>query len=191
MVPDSLSYKKAGLQKMKTLSFYAAYIIPAAVLIIILGGILKKINVFDVFCKGAFEGLKTSVSIIAPICALTVSIYAMRSSGLLGALSQLIRPVTSFIGLDENLLPLALLRPISGSGSLGIVTDIVSQFGGDSFIARTACVMAGSTETTFYTLALYFGASHVKNTRHAVQAALMADITSLAVSLAVCKIFFL
>lgn len=175
---------------MKTLAFICSSSIPVIIFIIIALGLIKKIAVFDAFCIGAKEGLKTSVSIITPIIGLMSGIAMFRASGALDALTYLISPLTRLIGLNENLLPLALLRPISGSGSIGIVTELVNHFGADNALSKTACVMAGSTETTFYTLAVYFGAVGIKKTRHSVAAALLTDIASVLISLIVCNIFF-
>ncbi len=175
---------------MKTLAFICSSSIPVIIFIIITLGLIKKVAVFDAFCTGAKEGLKTSVSIITPIIGLMSAIAMLRASGALDALTYLVAPLTRLIGLNENLLPLALLRPISGSGSIGIVTELVNHFGADSAIAKTACVMAGSTETTFYTLAVYFGAVGIKKVRHSVTAALLTDVASILISLIVCNIFF-
>lgn len=175
---------------MKILAFICSSSIPVIIFIIITLGLMKKVTVFDAFCIGAKEGLKTSVSIITPIIGLMSAIAMLRASGALDALTYLISPLTKLIGLNENLMPLALLRPISGSGSIGIVSELVNRFGADSAIAKTACVMAGSTETTFYTLAVYFGTVGIKKVRHSVTAALLTDVASILISLIVCNIFF-
>ena len=175
---------------MKTLSAICSSSIPVIIFIIISVGLIKKVSVFDAFCIGAKEGLKTSGSIITPIIALMSAIAMLRASGTLDTLTYLLSPITKLIGLNENLLPLALLRPISGSGSIAIVTELVNRFGADSSIAKTACVMAGSTETTFYTLAVYFGATGIKKARHSVVAALLTDVASILISVIVCSIFF-
>lgn len=175
---------------MKTAAFLCSAAIPFVILTVLCFGLLRRVNVFDSFTAGAKDGLKTAVSIIPPVTALMVAIAMLRASGAIDALGYLLRPITSVIGLDENLLPLALLRPISGSGSVGLVNDIVSRFGADSAVAKTACVMAGATETTFYTLAVYFGAAGIKKTRHTVAAALFADVSAIVICLFVCNIFF-
>lgn len=175
---------------MSGTAFISSATIPFVIFFIIARALFKRVNVFDCFCDGAKDGLKTAISIITPIIALMSGISMLRASGAIEMLASIIRPLTNLIGLDENLLPLALLRPISGSGSIGIVSDIVSRFGPDSAIAKTACVMSGSTETTFYTLALYFGSIGIKKTRHTVAAALFADCVSVIVCLIVCTMFF-
>lgn len=175
---------------MKVAAFLCSAAIPFVILLILSFGLLRRVSVFDCFTAGAKDGLKTAVSIVAPVIALMVAIAMLRASGALDALAWALRPITNLIGLDENLLPLALLRPVSGSGSIGIVTGIVNTFGPDSAVAKTACVMAGATETTFYTLAVYFGAVGIKNTRHTVAAALFADLASVVLCLIVCRFFF-
>ncbi len=175
---------------MSMVTFLCASAIPVIILVIISSALLKRKEVFSLFCEGAKDGLKTAVSIAAPVVGLMAAIAMLRASGMIDMLAYILRPVTAVIGLDENLLPLALLRPISGSGSIGLVTDIVSRFGADSAVSKTACVMAGATETTFYTLAVYFGAVGIKNIRHSAYAALFADMVSVTACLIVCNIFF-
>lgn len=171
-------------------AFICSSSIPIVILIILCLGLVRRVSVFDSFKAGAAEGLSTALSIVTPVIGLMAAISMLRASGALDLLAAVLRPLTNAIGLDENLLPLALLRPVSGSGSLGIVSEIVARFGGDSAIAKTACVMAGSTETTFYTLAVYFGATGIKKTRHSVAAALFADLASIIICLIVCTAFF-
>ncbi len=175
---------------MKIIELICSFIVPFIIFYVIAFGLIKRVNVFDSFCTGAKDGLKTAASITAPIIALMCAIAMLRASGALDAMSYLIRPFTNLIGLNENLIPLSLLRPISGGGSIGLVSDIVSRFGADSAIAKTACVMAGSTETTFYTLAVYFGSVGIKKTRHSVACALLCDIAVLVNSIIICRIFF-
>ena len=175
---------------MSSITFICASVIPVILLVIMCAALFKRTDIFSLFCEGAKEGLKNAMSITAPIVGLMAAIYMLRASGAIDMLAYIMRPVTSLIGLDENLLPLALLRPVSGSGSIGLVTDIVSRFGADSVVAKTACVMAGATETTFYTIAVYFGSIGIKNIRHSAHAALFADIVSIVLSLIVCRFFF-
>ena len=174
----------------KAASFICSASIPIIILIIICFALIRRVSVFDAFREGAADGLKTSLSIVTPIIGLMVAISMLRASGALDLFAFLLRPLTSLIGLDENLLPLALLRPVSGSGSLGIVSETVARFGADSVVAKTACVMAGSPETTFYTLAVYFGAVGIKKTRHSAAAAILADIAGVIICIIVCSAFF-
>lgn len=160
------------------------------VLLVVSIALLKKKEVFSLFCEGAKNGLASVVSILAPTIALMCAISMLRSSGIIDFIARLIHPLTSIIGLSEELLPLALLRPVSGSGSTAIVNDIAARLGPDSPITKTACVMAGATETTFYTLAVYFSSVNIKNIRYSMYAALFADAVSIIASLIVCKLFF-
>ena len=129
------------------------------------------------------------LGIIAPLVGLMVAINMFRASGALELISSALSPVLSFIGLPTDVLPLALLRPVSGSASLALVTDIFQTVGPDSLSGRIASVMMGSTETTFYTVAVYFGSVGIKNTRHTLPSALTADLTAILLSSAAVRIF--
>ena len=168
----------------------SAFSIPVMIIIIILYGAYKKINVYEAFTLGAKDGIENTFSIIPPLVGLMVAISAFRASGTLEQLEKLTAPLLGFLKIPKELLPLALLRPVSGSGSLAIVADIFKNHGTDSFLGRCASVMMGSTETTFYTLSVYFGAVQVKNTRHTAKAALTADLFSVFISVFVAHLFF-
>lgn len=175
---------------LKITSLISALSIPLMIITIILYGALKKINVYDAFTEGAKDGIENTFSIIPPLVGLMVAISAFRASGTLELLEKVFQPILSFIKMPKELLPLSLLRPISGSGSLAIVADIFKNFGCDSFIGRCASIMMGSTETTFYTLSVYFGAVKIKNTRHTAKAALTADISALLICVFIARMFF-
>lgn len=160
----------------------SALAIPVMIFGIILFGLIKRVNVYDCFVEGAKGGIQSLFGIIAPLVGLMVAISMLRASGVIEMLGKILSPLTSRIGMPDAVLPLALLRPVSGSASLAIVNDIFSNYGADSAAGKIASVMMGSTETTFYTLAVYFGAVGVKNTRHALKAALIADLTGITVS---------
>lgn len=164
------------------INFISVLIMPAVILLIILYAMLKKAPVFDLFAEGAKDGLKTSVKILPPLAGLLAAISMLRASGFFDALSAVISPITEFIGFPKELVPLALIRPVSGSASLAAVRDILQNYGADSFVGRCASVMMGSTETTFYTLAVYFGCVGITNSRYTVKAALLADLTGIVVS---------
>lgn len=167
-----------------------SYLVPVLIAAILICGLVKKVNVFDTFIQGAKEGLQTAIGILPALVALMVAVTMFRASGALDILTHSLGPLTEQIGLPEEALPLALLRPISGSGSLAMLETILAQYGPDSLIGRIACVLQGSTETTFYTIAVYYGAIGIKNTRHTVFAALAGDFAGLvAASLAV-RLFF-
>lgn len=142
-------------------------------------GLFRKVGVYDCFVEGAKDGLQSMVGIIAPLIGLMVAINMFRASGALELLAKGLAPALDFLRLPADVLPLALLRPISGSASTAIVTDIFKNLGPDSPAGKIASVMMGSTETTFYTVAVYFGAVGIKNTRHTIAAALFADLTGI------------
>lgn len=168
----------------------SAYIIPAvAVLVLIYGGI-KKVDVFSAFCEGAKEGLKTCADILPALVLLLVCIGMFRASGAVDALTMLLRPICNAVGFSEECMPLVLLRPFSGSGAIALYNDIAQNCGADSLAERTAAILLGSSETTFYTIAVYFSAVGVTKTRYAVPAALAADTTAWIVCGAVAWLFF-
>lgn len=164
-------------------------VVPVIIASIILFGLVKRVSVYDCFVDGAKEGLETTVRIVPSLIGLLVAISMLRASGALDLITYLLSPVTTLLHIPREILPLALMRPISGSGSIAIVTDLIKTHGPDSFIGNLASVMMGSTETTFYTLAVYFGAAKVRNSRYTLPAALSADLTGIIVSIFVCKLF--
>lgn len=164
--------------------------IPAVVCAIVIYGVLKKVNVYSEFLDGAKDGLKISFGIIPPIVGLLAAIGMFRSSGAMSFLAGAISPITDFLKIPSEIVPFALMRPVSGSGSLAMATDIFKNFGPDSLSGRITAVMMGSTETTFYTLAVYFGATKASNTRHALKCSLSADVIGMALSVWVCRLFF-
>jgi spore maturation protein B len=155
-----------------------------------LAGIVRKVKVYDVFIEGAKEGFEVAVRIIPFLVGILVAIGMFRGSGAMDLLMAGLRPVVGPVGFPPELLPLAILRSLTGSGSLAFTTDLVKTHGADSLIARTAATMYGSSETTFYVLAVYFGAVGVRRTRHAVPAALIADLVAAVAAVAVCAWLF-
>lgn len=151
---------------------------------------LKRVKVYEEFVIGAKEGFEVAVRIIPYLVAILVAIGMFKSAGGIDLLSRLLSPVLNVIGFPPDLLPMALMRPLSGSATLGIFTDLVKQFGPDSLIARTAGTLYGSTETTFYVVAIYFGSVNIRRMRHAVAAGLIADLTGIIAAVIVCKIVF-
>lgn len=134
-------------------------------------------DVFSGLTAGAKDGLKTVIGILPALITLLPCIYMLRASGAIDALCTLLSPLLSKLGIPAETVPLMLLRPLSGSGALAVGSDIIKNSGPDSFVGRCAAVMLGSTETTFYVVAVYFGAAGIKNSRYAVPAALIADLT--------------
>lgn len=161
---------------------------PCAVAFIIIFGFFKRVPLFDTFVLGAKEGLASTFSIAPSLIGLIVSVSMLKSSGALDIISSLLAPLVNFIGIPKEVIPLMLLRPISGSGSLALVDSIFKSCGPDSFPGRVASVMMGSTETTFYAIAVYFGSIGIKNTRHTIPVALAADFTSFIMSVLMVKL---
>jgi spore maturation protein B len=148
-------------------------------------GLHKQVNVYEVFIDGASDGINSMFKIIAPIIGLMVSISVFRASGMLDILAYALSPLTGLINMPGDILPLALLRSVSGSGSLAIVNDVIQTSGPDSLSGRIASVMMGSSETTFYTLAIYFGSVGIKKIRHTLKAALLSDLAGIIASVIV------
>lgn len=169
---------------MNSISVFA---VPVMIALIVGYGLSKKINVFESFSEGARSGIESMFGIVAPLVGLIVGISMLRASGVLDMLTGFLSPLTSTLGIPSEIMPLALLRPVSGSGSLAIVNDIFGNYGTDSLVGRIASVMMGSTETTFYTIAVYFGAVGIRNSRYTARAALVADFVGMVMSVAIVK----
>lgn len=150
----------------------------------------KKVNVFDAFIVGAKQGFDTSVGIIPYLVAMMVAIGMLRASGFFVLMNQALAPAMSFIGMPTELLPLALIRPFSGSASTGIMAELIHQHGGNSMIGSMAGTMMGSTETTFYVIAVYFGSIGIRRTRHAIPVGLLADLSGVIASVLICRYLF-
>ena len=153
-------------------------------------GLLRKVKVYDVFIEGATEGFEVAVRIIPFLVGILVAIGMFRGSGAMDLLVAALRPVATTTGFPAELVPLAVLRSLTGSGSLAFATDLIKTHGPDSVIGRMAATMYGSSETTFYVLAVYCGAIGVRRTRHAVPAALIGDIVAAVTAVAVCVWMF-
>ena len=151
--------------------------IPVIIAFVMLYSLRRGTDVFGGMTEGAKEGLKTVIGILPALITLLPCIYMLRASGAVDALCSLLSPVLARLGIPAETVPLMLLRPLSGSGALAVGSDIIKSSGADSFAGRCAAVMLGSTETTFYVIAVYFGAAGIKNSRHAIPAALIADLT--------------
>lgn len=163
---------------------------PLIVFSIVTYALMKRVSVFDSFTKGATEGIETTIRILPSLVALVTAISMLRASGFIDYICNIISPVLNIIGFPKELVPLSIMRPISGSGALAVIDDILKTNGADSFVGRCASVMAGSTETTFYTLAIYLGSVGITNSRHTVKSALCADLTAMFLSVLLVKLFF-
>ena len=174
-------------QIIETLSSLA---IPLLILIIILFGAIRRVKVYECFVEGAKEGFQVGVRIIPYLVAMLVAIGVFRASGAMDILTSLLAPVTGLIGMPSETLPMALMRPLSGSGALGVMSEIIKTHGPDSLIGRLVAVMMGSGETTFYVLAVYFGSVGITRTRQAVPAGIIADIAGILASVWIVNLVF-
>ncbi len=166
------------------------FIMPFIFISILGYALFKKVRVFDVFLSGASNGLRSAVSILPALVGLICAISMLRASGALDFLGTLLSPLLSKIGMPPDVLPLALLKPVSGSGALAMVKDIFDANGPDSFAGKVASVMLGSSETTFYTLAVYYGAVKIKDSRYTVSAAVIADLVGVFAAVFLCGMIY-
>lgn len=169
---------------------FSDIIIPFVISAVLITGLIKKIDVFEEFLDGAAVNLQTAVSILPALIALMTCIAMLNASGLLDFVTKVISPLTSLLGFPAECVPLAILRPISGSGATAMLETILTQNHPDSFAGRVASVLMGSTETTFYTIAVYYGAAKIKHTRHTLPCALTADFTGFVASVLTVRILF-
>ena len=158
------------------------YLIPGLLAVCSLLVLHKKENAYDLLLQGGAEGLKTAVTILPALVVLLTAVQMLKASGAVELLSGFLAPGFEAVGIPAETAMLVLIRPISGSAALAVGADLMAEFGPDSTIGRTAAVMLGSTETTFYTISVYFGAAGVKKTRYAIPAALIADLTGFCVA---------
>lgn len=152
--------------------------------------VLKKIDVFDAFIIGAKQGFDTVVSIIPYLVAMMFAVGMLRASGFFELLARWLGPLLAYIGMPPEILPLALIRPFSGSAATGVMAELIHEHGGNSYIAKTAATLMGSTETTFYVIAVYFGAVGIRRTRYAIPAGLLADLAGIIATVVICRYFF-
>ena len=162
-------------------------------LVIVFGGVYKKINVFDAFIEGAKGGFETAVKIIPYLVGMLVAISLLRTSGTFDVIIDGIKNLFAALGADTRFvdgMPTALVKPMSGSGARGMMIDTMRIYGPDSFAGRLSCVLQGSSDTTFYIIAVYFGAVSVKNTRYTIGAMLLADLVGIITAIVLCYLFF-
>jgi len=164
--------------------------IPVLIIVFIGYGVIKKVKVYESFVEGAKDGFNIAVKIIPYLVAMLIAIGIFRAGGAMEWLIFILKPITSLIGMPAEALPMALMRPLSGSGSLGIMSENLAVYGPDSFIGILVSTFYGSTETTFYVLAIYFGAVNIKNTRHALPVGLIADVAGILGALFIVKLLF-
>ena len=188
------SFGQMDKQTMATVTSIASNLILMTIIVLfIAAGLLKKINVYDAFIEGAKEGFHTAVRIIPYLVAILVAVGVFRASGGMELMMKGIRWFVETCGLDTRFvdaLPTALMKPLSGSGARGLMIEAMRTYGADSFVGRLSCIFQGSTDTTFYILAVYFGSVSIKYTRHAVACGLLADLAGVIAAIAICYIFF-
>ena len=164
--------------------------IPALIGTFVLIGVIKKVKIHETFIEGAKEGFQIAVTIIPYLVAILVAIGIFRTGGAMDVLIYVLKPITTLIGMPPEVVPMALMRPLSGSGSLGILAEIMKTYGSDSFIGILASTMFGSTETTFFVLAVYFGAVNIKKTRYALAAGLLSDLFGFIAAIFIVRLLF-
>ncbi len=172
---------------MQIVHFLSATAIPMMIVIIIAYGIKEKQKVFDIFLEGAKEGLQIVIQLFPTLLGIFLAVGLLRSSGVLDFVIQLISPITNLLQIPSQILPLAMLRPISGSASMGVAVDIMQQYGVDSIIGSITSTIMGSTETTFYTIAIYTACVKIKKIRFVLVAALLADLAGMITSVIICQ----
>lgn len=168
----------------------SSYIIPILLAAVAAIGMGKRINVYASLTHGAEEGLTVLLRIIPSLVGLLTAVGMFRASGAMEWFSALCAPLLNRIGIPAATVPLMLIRPVSGGGALAVASDLMSTYGPDSYPGRVAAVMLGSTETTFYTIAVYFGSAGITRTRHAIPAAVVADLTGFAAAALAVRLFF-
>jgi spore maturation protein B len=165
------------------------YIVPVLLLVASLLALRKQENSYDLLLSGAADGLKLLITLVPTLVMLLTAVTMLRESGAMEAISGFLSPVFQFIGITPETAMLVLIRPISGSAALAIGADLMAEFGVDSLVGRTAAVMLGSTETTFYTISVYFGAAGIKKTRYTLPAALFADFVGFFMAALTVRLF--
>jgi len=167
-----------------------ALIIPLLILFIISFGLIKKVAVYEEFVEGGKEGFSTAVRIIPYLVAMLFAIAMFRASGAMEAVIAVISPLFNFVGIPAEVLPMAIIRPLTGSGSVGVLAELIHTHGEDSIVVKIAATMFGSTETTLYVLAVYFGAVNITKTKYALSAGLIADMTGFLAAVIVSYWYF-
>ena len=170
------------------INFISNLAMPLIILIIVVYGFLERKEVFDKFIEGAKDGIKIVINIFPTLIGLFLAVSALRNSGIINIVIKLIEPILNLVHFPSEIIPLAILRPISGSSSLAIATDIMKNFGVDSQVGIMAGVIMGATETTLYTIAVYSSSVKIKKTRFVLIASLIADIVGIITSIIVCRI---
>lgn len=169
----------------------SVWLIPTIVLVVLTHGIIKKVPVYETFIEGSKDGLKVAVNIIPYLIAIIVAISMLRASGAIDLAQTAFSGILTSLNIPADVLPIMLVRSLSGSAVLGIFSDIANQFGPESYATKLAAIMVGSSETTFYILAVYFGSVGIKKFRHALWAGILADIVGIVAAVVVARWLFL
>ncbi len=172
---------------MKFIEFFSNVAMPFMIIVIVIYGVIERKKVFDIFLDGGKEGISIVLNIFPTLVGLFVAIGALRSSGIIDFIVGFLTPIFNFLSFPTEILPLALIRPISGSASIAVATDIMNTFGIDTYIGFVASVIMGSTETTVYTIAVYTSSVGIKKTRFVLWAALIADFVGILTSILICR----
>ena len=172
------------------ISLVSIFVLPVILVGFPLYGLIRRVPVYEVFIEGAKEGFGVAVRIIPYLVAILFAIAMFRASGAMDFLVRVLDPVLGVLAFPAEVLPMAIIRPLTGSGSAGLVVDMIDQYGEDSIFVKMAAVMFGSSETTFYVIAVYFGAVGIRRTRHAIAAGLTADVAAALLSVWVVRLFF-
>lgn len=168
----------------------SAWSIPLVLFVIVVGAFLRGVPLYETFVEGATEGFQTAVRILPFLVAMMVGIAIFRDSGALDFVMGMFMPLLDFLGVPKELVPLAVMRPLSGTGAMGLATEMLQSFGPDSFLGRVASTVIGSTDTTFYILTVYFGAVGIARVRYALWVGLIGDLAAFFLSLYFCRLFF-
>ena len=172
------------------MNIISVWALPAIIILILTFGLIRKVPLYEVFTTGAKEGFKVSVNIIPYLVAIMVGISMLRASGIIEGIGTLMSPILSHFNISADVIPLMIVRPLSGSAALGIFSDIAHNAGPDAFTTKLAAIMVGSSETTFYILAVYFGAVGISKIRYALIVGLLADIIGIVSAILVCNWMF-
>ncbi|HLR41407.1 MAG TPA: spore maturation protein [Virgibacillus sp.] len=175
---------------MGIITTVSTWIIPCFILLVLVVATWKRIPTYELFVEGGKEGVKMAFSLLPFLVGMIVAIAVLRSSGALEAFIDLISPVLVFVGIPPDIIPLAIVRPISGTAALGMTTELVDNHGPDSFIGRLASTMQGSTDTTLYIITIYFGAVGIKKMGYALKVGLLADLIGILASIIIVTIVF-
>lgn len=175
---------------MQVITYLTAVFVPLFIASIVIFGVFKKVAVYETFIEGAKQGLETVIRILPYVVGFVFAINIFTASGCFDYIAAALSPILKPVGIPPEILPLALMRPFSGSASIGILTSILQKYGPDSFIGRSASTLMGSSETLFYTTALYFGSVGIKRTRYTVPASLIAEAAGLIASVTLCNLIF-